>query len=154
MATTSVVVAVRQALMTALSARAELATGGLNGTAVQCGYGHPGAALQSESVWSEGGDVNLDWAAMRAGRKTRNESTSFDVVFYVFIQGGDAYTADARALAMGAALENLAADNVAALVAAGAFEVAVTGPRLEGGFTDAGRIALAVYTVTYLARLT
>lgn len=145
--TTAALVAVRSALMTALAARGELA-------GVQVTYAHPGQSAQAECMWSQNGTVDLEIAALRAGRKTRNEVTSFEVVVSVLGPGDDQATVDTRALELGESLEDYLADNPAVFAATGAYTTTVTGMRLTGGLMSEGRVAEATYTVSYRARLT
>lgn len=145
--TTSPVVEVRAALMAALAARAELA-------GVQVSYAHPGQAVRAESIWSQNGTGDLEYAAYRAGRKTRNEETTFEVVVSVLGPGDDQLTTDRRALELGESLEDYIADDPGAFAATGAYTATVTGMRLTGGLTEAGRVAEVTYTVSYRARLT
>lgn len=147
MATTATDVAVRQALIALLAARPGLA-------GIQVVYAHPGQAIRSEAIYTRNARVESPIAALRAGRKTRDETVRLEVVVDVLGPGDDQATVDTRAAALGAELENLLADDITCLSASGAFEAWVEGYTADGGIEGESRRAVRVYTVLYHARLT
>ena len=146
---TALIVAARQALTSALALR-----GGLAG--VQVAYAWPGDTAQREVIFTDGGDGLIEIAALRAGRKTRNEDATFKVVVRVEVPGGDQSTADARALTLGKELEDYLADSPTALngAVAGVIDTVVESYELRGGLGDQSRIAELTYTVRIRTRLT
>lgn len=92
-------------------------------------------------------------ASLRAGRTHRNEVGIFQVVIRVEGVGDDQETTSARAVELGAAVEDWIAENRSTVAGLNWLEVRGDGDLAEM-FNDAGTLAVLVYTVTYDARLT
>lgn len=104
MATRSTAPTFRAALLAALQARPALA-------AVQVTYSHPGATLDTDSVYFGETRGSMDVPVIRGGRKKREERYTLDVWFDVAAVGPDAQTASERAWSLFGELEDVLADD-------------------------------------------
>lgn len=142
----STVVTVKKAMVTTLQARAGLA-------GIQVSYAHPGDKLEPDSIWM--GDVrgHHEIAALRAGRKVRNEEYTLDVIVSVLKAGGDVQDAEDRAFVLFIEVEGALADDprlggtVLEWAKAGEFTTTV-------GMTETGGLAEIKLGVECRARLT
>lgn len=124
MATTSTVPTVKARLVTLLTAA--LATSGPTGGQVQVSYAWKGSAMEEEAVFlgRRPSDVateplyqavgNGGIATLKAGRKQRNEDYPVELTIWTFrpdLTPADSATADARAFALLAEVEDVLADD-------------------------------------------
>lgn len=103
MATTSRTVAIKQRLVSLVAAA-------LPG--VQVVYGFPGDALEREAIYTGKARVDSTIPSSKAGRKIREEVVTVDVVIAVQDPDGDYESAEARALVLLAAVEDVLANDV------------------------------------------
>lgn len=146
----SVIVALRQAVITGLQAQA-----GLSG--VQVTYGWPGDDLaQRTRIFTNRARAEQSPASLRAGRTYRDEAGSFDVIIQVAQVAGSAYDADTTAIGLGLVVEEWIADNRTAVVASvpGLLFITAGGWELRNLYNDAGSLTELTYAIDYRARLT
>ena len=127
---------------------------GLGG--VQITYGFPGQAnVKRESIWLEGSQADVNFAAMRANRKSRNEDATITLVVHVETnQGFEA--SDTRVCALGQEVEECIADNtVLDHTISGLSWLGVDhwGLRQLAGEDAIGLGSQLVYTLKYKSRL-
>ncbi len=79
------IVLVRQQLVTALSALMPPITGAT--ALVPVNYSYPGQAQEREHLWFSGGLSPVSIASMKAGRKRREVTTSFELIVEVAMVG-------------------------------------------------------------------
>lgn len=103
---TSTAPTVRAALIAALDARP-----GLNGVLVT--HFWQGQADEQEAVYLGNTTLQNDWATLRAGRKTREETYQIGLHIRVFTPGFWDATNETRIFALIAEVENLVADDPA-----------------------------------------
>lgn len=105
MSTGTSLVTFKQALRTALTARP-----GMSG--VQVSYAFPEDDLQAESLWFEDAVTSNEIPVMKAGTKKVDEEYTLDAVIQVLKQQGESQeTADLRAAALLAELQQALAEN-------------------------------------------
>ena len=145
----SVVTACKQALVTLLKARAGLA-------GVQVAFGYPGNDLaERERIFMGSARASQEQAGLKAGRRFRDETATFEVVVQVESVGGTPEDAETRALALGKEVEECVADNkYLSGSIAGLNWAVVSDWRLDALYNERGSLSELVYTITYNARLT
>lgn len=143
----SLVVACKQALVDLLDGQAGL-------TGVQVSYGWPGEAAQKELIFCGRVRSEHGTAALRTGRRFRNESGSFLVVVHVKTAGGTPEEAEERALELGTAVEECVADNKTLGGVPGLNSAVIEDMEMTNGITDTGAVAVLEYSLRYQARLT
>lgn len=144
----SIVVDLRKALVSGLSAREGLAD-------VQVSYGWPGDdVVETESIYLNRPRGSHKPANLRAGRVHRDEAATLDIVIRVEKRGGTSEEADERALELGTEVEEYLADNADSLDVTGLLWIVVEGWELWNGYNDTGRLSELTYTLRWQARLT
>ena len=146
MASTSRIIAVKDALLAILQADAELA-------GIQVTRGRPGDDLKDEAVWIGRAVGRHKPVAIRAGRQPRDETFTVDVVVSVLKAGGTIAAAEDRAHALMDQVE----DSVAADPKLGLSDIewALPGDLEESGsgYTPEGAICELRLGVEVRARL-
>lgn len=158
MVTASIGVAVRKAVTDGLATY--LATlSGFNGTTAAeqntvVAFGYDFSNLHREHVFTGRSRADTPPAGMRSGRNTRNESGTFDLTVIVRAVAGDPYVAEARAEAIGGAIEDwLAARKSNQLGVAGLLSLVVESWEADYAKTDNGAAALRTFNIRWTARL-
>lgn len=101
---TSTTPTVKQAIVTVLAARAGLA-------GVQVKYAHPGNLIAFEAIFLGQARGRHDIAALRQGRKPRDEEYAIDLFVAAGKDGGDVQASEARAFALLGEVESALADD-------------------------------------------
>lgn len=146
----TVIVALRQAVITGLQGQAGLA-------GVQVTYGWPGDDLaQRTRVFTNRARADQSPASLRTGRTFRDEAGTFDIVIQVLAVAGDAHDADSTAVGVGLVVEEWIADNRTAVVSSvpGLSWIEANGWELKNLYNDRGSLTELTYTLAYRARLT
>lgn len=136
-----------------------------NGTASRArktavSYAYPfGGTRPNEALYTGRSRALTPSAAMKAGRRFRNEAGEFDLNVLVQIDGMDAESADARAEALGVQIEEWFADrkngeHAAWADVSGLIEVAVAGWEADYVPLDTAVGSIRTYRITWTARLT
>ena len=147
----STVAAVKTAIITALAARAGLA-------GVQVEYADPAKHRQDELIYFGNTRGRHEIAAIRAGRKPRNETYTLDLYIGAVKRGETVSAAEDRVAALLAEVEGLVADDpqlTAAGLAAGTIDSITAGDwEIDPGEIEPGRPAAAmVFGLEVRARL-
>ena len=120
---------------------------------VQVAYGQPREGFEREGVY--GGKITIaqDISAGRsAGNSTREEHATIQFHVRVYQPGDTLAEVEARALVLGAVLEDYLAATLPAVT--GLVELRVNSCELESGMDEEGSEAIATYTVTTTSVLT
>lgn len=130
--------------------------GGLSG--VQCEYAWPGDDKAGpERIFFGFARPVITQAALRAGRRVRNESTDLDLFVQCVKVGGTAEEAEARVVEMAAEVEQCVSDNkhLEGDPVEGLNWVGIEGQgQLANAYNEEGSFAEMAYTIHYDARLT
>jgi len=144
----SIVVACKQALVTLLQGRPALSS-------VQVSYGWPGDdAVQPERIFCGRTRADHEQAALKAGRRFRNETATFEVVIQTLLLNKTPEDAEERALELGKEVEECVADNKTLGGVTGLQWAVISGWDMNSGQNEHGSVADLAYTLTYSARLT
>lgn len=144
----SVVVAAKKSLVTLLQARAGL-------TLVQVAYGYPGDdTVKPERIFMGRSRADHDTAALKAGRRFRDETGTFEVVVQTLLLNKTVEQAEERAVQLGLEVEECVADNKYLAGVAGLKWAIVSASELNSGHNEHGSVAELILTITYNARLT
>ena len=148
MSTSSTIPTFKDTLVTVLGNRANL-------TGVQVTRGHPGNELESEAIIVGMARGRHEIATIEAGRQTRDETYTVEVIASVISSTGTVKAAEDRAHALIAEVEEALADDPQ-LGIGSTILWATTGDIEErgSGHTDTGSVAEVVLRVEVKARLT
>lgn len=121
---------------------------------VAVGFAYDFSNRPREQVYTGRSSADTPPAGMRSGRNTRNESGHFDLNVMVRSVGEDAYAAEARAEAIGGAIEDWFADRKSnQLGVPGLVSLVVESWTADYAQTDQGAAALRTYDIRWTARL-
>ena len=147
----SVLAATRAALVDVIAA-ALAAHGGFPQT--QCRFAWRSDWAAKEKVFTHGGRMDYNPAALRAGATVRNESGEFDVLIEVMLPGRDSEAAINRALEIDRVVGEQIALHKNDLAVPGLLWIRSQGGDLDAeGEVDQGSGARVVHTVHFEARL-
>jgi len=122
---------------------------------VEVTYAYTLGSAASERVYTGRSTADTPPAALRSGRNHRNEDGVFDLTILVALVGGSQEDADARALAIGAKVEEWIADRKSnELGLTGLVSLRIDSWDLVGLMNDHGCMAELEYKVRWTARLT
>lgn len=93
------------------------------------------------------------YAALKAGKKFRNEEGRFSLVIHVHKVGASPEEADEDAIAFGETVEDYFAENSCPAVE-GMTQWGIESYEMDGGPADRGSVSQLIYTVLFKARLT
>ncbi len=158
MASSSIGIPVRKAVTDGLAEHLG-SLSGFNGTAAAekqtvVSFGYDFGNMHREHVFTGRSRADTPPAALRSGRNTRNETGHFDLTVMVRSVAGDAYDAETRAEAIGAAVEDWLADRKSnELGVPGLLSLVVESWEADYAKADNGTAAIRTYDIRWTARL-
>lgn len=145
-------VATRRALLDAIEAALPAASAD---EAVQVVFAWaPGLARFRRLIFTHQLRADHEPAGLRAGRKSRNEDGSFDVVCLVTIPGGTPEQAAEAAVGLAGVVESVCADQADSLPVEGLQWVVVSRVEVAEAASDSAAVAEAAVSIQFRARLT